>query len=302
GYAVSADTGRGRVREWRQRPPYRPQHWDTCPPVMLSDAEKNTMFGGQQLATNIGQLRPGDRVVSTDIDDSAAVKEMVTVLDVGGDQRKNIVYRSSDDVVRSSTKMDSTAIEVHDRAKGALTGHELLRLAGHVRSVEPKNVAEFADTASVGQHVFIENDAFQPFDSAGFTGSTAATVVEVKEAEAEYLSEQIVVETTSGHQVTVSGQGWALTPLDQPVELSELVPTTGDQVEPVERVGDEVPAGATVTGGQQRPRARAESAETTEAAAQSPAAQPQSEPVEQWAEHHVVFGHIGHNGPSPGLA
>lgn len=301
-YAVSADTGQARVMELRQRPPYRPQHWDTCPPVMLSDAEKNTMFGGQQLATNIGQLRPGDRVVSTDIDDSAAVKEMVTVLDVGGDQRKNIVYRSSDDVVHSSTKMDSTAIEVHDRAKGALTGHELLRLAGHVRSVEPKNVAEFADTASVGQHVFIENDAFQPFDSAGFTGSTAATVVEVKEAEAEYLSEQIVVETTSGHQVTVSGQGWALTPLDQPVELSELVPTTGDQVEPVERVGDEVPAGATVTGGQQRPRARAESAETTEAAAQSPAAQPQREPVEQWAEHHVVFGHIGHNGPSPGLA
>src|SRR5699024_1149003 len=134
-YAVSADTGQARVMELRQRPPYRPQHWDTCPPVMLSDAEKNTMFGGQQLATNIGQLRPGDRVVSTDIDDSAAVKEMVTVLDVGGDQRKNIVYRSSDDVVRSSTKMDSTAIEVHDRAKGALTGHELLRLAGHVRSV-----------------------------------------------------------------------------------------------------------------------------------------------------------------------
>src|SRR5699024_1019150 len=106
----------------------------------------------------------------------------------------------------------------------------------------------------------------------------------------------------SGHQVTVSGQGWELTPLDQPVELSELVPTTGDQVEPAERVGDEVPAGATVTGSQQRPRSRAESAETTEAAAQSPPARPQREPAEQWAKHNVVFGHVGHNGPSLGLA
>src|SRR5699024_6590850 len=288
-YGVSPDTGEARVMDLRQRPPYRPQHWDTCPPVMLSDAEKTTVFGGQQLATNIGQLGPGDRVVPTEVNDSAAVKEMVTVLAVGGDQLKNMLYGGSNEVCHSSTKMDSTALGVHDRAKGALTGHELLRLAGHVRSVEPMNVAEFADTAAAGQHVFIENDAFQPFDGAGFTGSTAATVVEVKEAEAEYLSEQIVVETTSGHQVTVSGQGWALTPLDQPVELSELVPTTGDQVEPVERVGDEVPAGATVTGGQQRPRVRAESAETTEADAQSPPAQPQREPAEQWAKYHVVF-------------
>src|SRR5699024_6686638 len=64
-------------------------------------------------------------------------KEMVTVLDVSGDYRKDIAYRSSDDVVHSSTKMATTGVEVYDRAKGALTGHELLQLAGHVRSAEP---------------------------------------------------------------------------------------------------------------------------------------------------------------------
>src|SRR5699024_6973531 len=44
-FAVSPDTGQARVMDLSQRPPYRPQQWDTCPAVMLSEAEKTTVFG-----------------------------------------------------------------------------------------------------------------------------------------------------------------------------------------------------------------------------------------------------------------
>src|SRR5699024_3330960 len=141
-FAVSPDTGQPRVMDLSQRPPYRPQQWDTCPAVLLSEAEKTTVFGGQQLATEIDQLRPGDRVVSTDIDDNAAVKEMVTVVDGSGDYRKVIAYRSRDDVVHTSTKRGTTGVEVYDRVKGALRGGELLQLAGQVRSAEPMGAGE----------------------------------------------------------------------------------------------------------------------------------------------------------------
>src|SRR5699024_8373309 len=87
---VIPDTGRARVMELSARTPYGGRAWSTTPAMMLSDAEKQTMFGGQRLVTTIGQLRPGDRVVSADIDDRAAVKELVTVLGVSGADRKDI--------------------------------------------------------------------------------------------------------------------------------------------------------------------------------------------------------------------
>src|SRR5699024_11665755 len=76
----------------------------TPPAMVLSDAEEHAVFGDDRLATEIGQLRPGDQVVSTDIDDRAAVKEMVTVLDVSGADRKDITYRGQDEVVKTSAK------------------------------------------------------------------------------------------------------------------------------------------------------------------------------------------------------
>ncbi|NWN87251.1 MAG: DEAD/DEAH box helicase family protein [Micrococcaceae bacterium] len=305
-YAVSPDTGHARVMDFYQRTPYRPRDWDTAPAMMLSDAEKATVFGGQSLATEIGQLRPGDRVVSTDVDDRAAVKEMVTVLDMAGAERKDLTYRGRDDVLQTSSKMDTTSIEVHDRAKGSLTGHELLHLAGHVRSPEPAMTAEFAQTAYPGQHVFVEADRFQPFNRAGFTGSTAATVVEVTPAAEEYLSDEVVVETSSGHHVTVHGHrvDVALTPTDRPVELSEVMPTTGDQIESVQRVEDQVPAGATVTGGQQRPRVQPDGVHTPPETAQPQPAPPERHTAQDWVKDHVQVMHIGpgRSGASPGMA
>lgn len=304
-YAVSPDTGKARVMDSDQRPPYGGLAWDTCPARMLSDAEKNTVFGGQQLATEIGQLRPGDRVVSTDIDDRAAVKEMVTVLDVAGAERKDLTYRGSDEVLHTSTKMDTTDISVHGRAKGALTGHELLHLAGHGRQAEPVMTAEFAQTAYPGQHVFIEADKFQPFNRTGFTGSTAATVVAVKQAEQEYLSDEIVVMTSSGHELTVRGHETdvMLTPTDRAIELPELMPTTGDQIESVRVVNNEVPAGATVTGGQQRPRVHKDALQASSEPSQPHKAQPERATSQDWVKEHVQFVHIGpgQGGPSPGV-
>src|SRR5699024_6662039 len=141
--------------------------WPTIPAMMLSDAEKHEVFGADRLATEMGKLRLGDRVVCTDIDERAAVREMVRILDVFGADRKDITYRGQDEVVKTSTKMDTTAVDVHDRAKGALTGHELLYLAGHVRDPEPNTVAEVMDSSAFGQHVFVELDEFQPYNRTG---------------------------------------------------------------------------------------------------------------------------------------
>src|SRR5699024_454832 len=67
-YAVSPDTGTVRSMEMSKRLPYGGRSWPTTPAKMLSEAEKHAVFGGDRLATEIGQLRPGDRVVSIDID------------------------------------------------------------------------------------------------------------------------------------------------------------------------------------------------------------------------------------------
>src|SRR5699024_3562729 len=94
-FAVSPDTGQARVMELDERTPSRGRHWQTRPATMLSDAEKQAVFGGRILGTSVGHLRPGDRVVSTELDDRAVVKETVTVLDVSGVDRKDITYRDS---------------------------------------------------------------------------------------------------------------------------------------------------------------------------------------------------------------
>src|SRR5699024_10919983 len=161
-FAVSPDTGRARVMELDERTPYRGRHWQTRPATMLSDAEKHAVFGGRTLDTSVGQLRPGDRVVSTEVDDQAAVKETVTVLEVSGFDRKDITYRDGDDVLHSSTKMDTTAVRVHDRTKGALTILELLQLNGHTTADTEVVNENLVDELHPGQDVFVEIDQYQP--------------------------------------------------------------------------------------------------------------------------------------------
>lgn len=304
-FAVSPDTGKARVMDFDQRPSYRGRQWDTRPATMLSDAEKHAVFGGHHLDTEVGQLRPGDRVMSADIDDHAAVKETVTVLEMSGVDRKELTYRGSDDVLHTSSKMDSTTIRVHDRAKGALTGHELLYLNGQSQQHEPVAAAEFADTAYPGQHVFVEVDRYQPWNQAGFSGSVPATVVEVREAESEYATDEIVVDTQDGDRMNfhVHHSDFALTPTDQPVQLSQLVDTAQAHTESAPVADNTAPSVKSVVGGQHQRRVQLDGAASTE---QDAPGQPNQQRERQresadWFKQHVQVMHVGGNDPSPGL-
>lgn len=301
--AVSPDTGRARAMELAERTPYGGRAWSTTPAMLLSDVEKQTLFGGQRLATTIGQLRPGDRVVSTDIDDRTAVKEMVTVLDVSGGDRKDVTYRGSDEVLQTTAKMESTAVDVHDRAKGALTGHELLHLAGHVRQGEPRPVQDVMDASYPGQHVFLEIDEFQPHNRTGMTGSMAATVAKVERGEG-FTPDRLVLQTSSGDEIKLSPDRThcTVTPVDQPVELAEVMPTTHCHVGVDQELNTTVPAGAAVTGSQDVQRSSQTSDRVTAETAEGPQQrEPDRRSARDWLNQHVQVQHIGNQRPSRGI-
>src|SRR5699024_7120118 len=243
-FAVSPDTGRARVMELDARTPYHGRHWQTHPATMLSDAEKRAVFGGQYLDTTVGQLRPGDRVVSTELDDRAAVKETVTVLKVSGNDRKDLTYRDSNDVVQASKKMDTTTVRVHDRSKGALTSLELLQLTGHTNADTEMDIAELADTLHPGQDVFVEMDSYQPFNGSGFSGSIPAKVVEVQHAESSSEADQATLQTTDGEHMTVYSHhsDYSVVPTSRQVSLDELLPTAQAHSEPAPTMSGHVPA------------------------------------------------------------
>jgi|GEM_PF-1527659 len=301
--AVSPDTGRARVMELSERTPYGGRAWPTTPAMMLSDAEKQTMFGGQRLVTTIGQLRPGDRVVSADIDDRAAVKEMVTVLGVSGADRKDITYRGSDEVVQTSSKMDSTAVDIHDRAKGALTGHELLHLAGHVRQAEPRSIQEVMDTSYPGKHVFVEIDQFQPSNRTGLTGSMAATVTG-REPGLGLAPDRLVLQTSSGDEIKLlpDRTHCTVTPVDQPVELAEVMPTAHRHVGVEHELNESVPAGAVVSGNQDVHRTSQTVNRATAATTDEPEQrEPERRSAQEWLDQHVQVHHVSNQRPSPGI-
>src|SRR5699024_11934847 len=156
----------------------------------------------------------------------AAVKEMVTVLDVSGADRKDITYRGQDEVVKTSAKMDTTAVEVHDRTKGALTGHELLYLAGHVRDPEPSTVAEVMDSSAPGQHVFVELDEVQPYNRTGIAGSMTARVTGIEPGQG-FAPDRRVPETSTGREAGLAPDRTnpTVTGADRPVDPAAVLPT-----------------------------------------------------------------------------
>src|SRR5699024_5519928 len=160
-------------------------------------------FGGRTRSTRVRNIRQGDRVESTELDDGAEDKETVTVIDVSGIDRKDITYQDSDDVHHSSTKMDTTAVRVHDRTKGALTGLELLRLNGRTTADAIVENADLADELDRGQHVFLEMDRYQSYNGSGFSGSIPAKVVDVQYAESSYDSDQVTLLTSDGNRMTL---------------------------------------------------------------------------------------------------
>src|SRR5699024_256859 len=293
-YAVSPDTGTVRAMDLSERTPFSGRSWPTTPAMMLSDAEKHTVFGADRLATEIGQLRPGDRVVSTDIDDHAAVKEMVTILEVSGADRKDITYRSHDEMVKTSTKMDTTAVEVHDRTKGALTGHELLYLAGHARDPEPQTVAEVMDSNAPGQHVFVELDEFQPYNRTGMAGSMAARVTGIESGQG-FAPDRLVLETSTGQEVklTPDRTNATVTVVDRPVDLPDVLPTNSYEVGANHALDDGVPVGAVVSGSQHLQRTNRPVNQPNNAPGpEQPDRGPDRQADREWLQHHVQVQHI----------
>lgn len=303
-FAVSPDTGRARVMELDEQTPYRGRHWQTRPATMLSDAEKHAVFGGRTLDTSVGQLRPGDRVVSTELDDRAAVKETVTVLDVSGIDRKDITYRDSNDVVHSSTKMDTTAVRVHDRTKGALTGLELLRLNDRTTADAIVENADLADELDRGQHVFLEMDRYQSYNGSGFSGSIPAKVVDVQYSESSYDSDQVTLQTSDGDEMTLYAHhnDYEMVPTPRSVTLDELVPTAQAHTEPEPTTNVHVPAAASVVGSNgQRPVAAPPSPPQPVVAAQAQLERGRQQQAD-WLKEHIQVSHIQANDASPGLA
>lgn len=302
-FAVSPDTGRARVMDLDERTPYRGRHWQMYPATMLSDAEKHAVFGGQYLDTTVGQLRPGDRVVSTELDDRAAVKETVTVLSVSGIDRKDLSYRDSNDVVHSSMKMDTTTVRVHDRTKGALTSLELLQLNGHTTADTELVNTHLAETLQPGQDVFVEMDRYQQYNGSGFSGSIPAKVVEVQHSESSYDADQLILQSTDGDQMTVYAHhtDYSVVPTSRQVSLDELLPTAQAHTEPEPTISGHVLAATSVVGSnEQRPVTTTPRAE--------PALSAQAQPVQgrqqqaDWFKEQLQVTHIQPNDASPGLA
>lgn len=302
-YAVSPDTGTVRAMDLSERPPFGGRSWPTIPAMMLSAAEKQAVFGADRLATEIGQLRPGDRVVSTEIDDRAAVKEMVTILEVTGADRKDITYRGQDEVVKTSAKMDTTAVEVHDRTKGALTGHELLYLAGHVRDPEPKTVAEVMDSSAPGQHVFVELDEFQPYNRTGMAGSMAARVAGMESGQG-FAPDRLVLEASTGQEIklTPDRTNATITLVDQPVDLSDVLPMNSYEFGANHALDGGVPVGAVVSGSQHLQRTNRPANQPNNAPGpELPERGPDRQADHEWLQHHVQVQHISNPRPSPGI-
>src|SRR5699024_3712007 len=93
-------------------------------------------------------------------------------------------------------------IRVHDRTHAALTGQELLHLAGHVTTPIPADVKTIAEQVEIGDTVFVEVDDYDLYRKAGFAGSVSATVVETEPTDTNYGNPVVTVELDDGQRMS----------------------------------------------------------------------------------------------------
>ncbi|WP_345359654.1 helicase C-terminal domain-containing protein, partial [Citricoccus nitrophenolicus] len=151
--AVSPDTGR--IREGT---PWRVQaaEWATTPPLRLTEEQKTTLYGQPQFTVTVEDLRPGDVVAATEVDNHARTKEPVTITQVSGDSTLNIRYKS-ENVSGEGKKRSESEVTVLDRTHGALTGHELLTLTRPRTDLPPRmGLRKLAHQQPTGQHVLLD--------------------------------------------------------------------------------------------------------------------------------------------------
>jgi hypothetical protein len=151
--AVSPDMGR--IREgttWKVQAP----EWKTTPPVRLTEDQKTALYSHPQFTVTVGDLRPGDVVAATDIDNHTRTRKPVTITEATRDTTVNLRYRN-ETVSGKVRKRAERQVTVLDRPHGALTGHELLVRARPEAGLPPwMGLLKLARQEPTGQHVLLE--------------------------------------------------------------------------------------------------------------------------------------------------
>ena len=230
--------------------------WKTREPIMLTDDEKKKLFGSEQFTVQVGELRPGDVVVSTDIDSHAKTKEPVTLTDTGFPSGMvDLGYRGASDS-GSGKKKATTKVTVLDRPKAGCTMAELMELAGH-DTTELTTAHEVYQTAEPGHYIVVEGTEGRGESARGIvSGELVGTT---SEAASDYSGRRIShdllqIKDIHGnqHDVLASPRNAVLF-TDSPVPFGELELCAGDGVTNETRPEKFVPEAATLTGGHSTP-------------------------------------------------
>nr|WP_255459513.1 helicase-related protein [Micrococcus sp. TA1] len=246
--AVSPDTGR--IREgtpWR----VESREWQTTPPVRLTEDQKTQLYGQSRFTVPVEDLRPGDVVAATDIDNHARTKEPVTITQLSGDSTLNIRYKN-ETVSGEGKKRAESEVTVLDRTHGALTGHELLTLARPEADLPPRiGLRELAQQEPTGQHVLLDLPTKGEL-AGGLVPGRLQNIEQEQKTGAmgrRITVHQLVIETTDGNTVRIPAQtpGHA-TVTDHPVALTELRLAPVPEATEASRETTTVATGTTVTG------------------------------------------------------
>ncbi|WP_324590530.1 helicase-related protein [Citricoccus sp.] len=246
--AVSPDTGR--IREgtpWR----VESREWATTPPLRLTEEQKTQLYGQPRFTVTIEDLRPGDVVAATDIDNHAQTREPVTITGITGDTTVNLRYKN-DQVSGEGKKRAESEVTVLDRTHGALTGHELLALARPQAELPPRmGLRELARQEPGGQHVLLELSP-SPDVPGGLVPGRLRDIEQEQKTGAmgrRITVHQLVIDTDDGDSIRVPAQtpGHA-TLTDRPVNVTELRLAPVPEATPETPAVSTVPAGTTVTG------------------------------------------------------
>lgn len=245
--AVSPDTGI--AREQRGIP--ASGEWKTRAPIMLTGEEKKKLFGAEQFTVQAGELRPGDVVVSTDIDSQAKTKEPVTLTDTGFPSGMvDLGYRGATDSGNGKKKA-TTKVTVLDRPRAGCTTAELMDLAGHDTTGLTTAQDVFQDPEP-GQYVLVEgNDARGEFTagivSGELVGTSTRPASDYSGTRIHHDLLQIRDELGNDHFVLASAKnGVVIT--ESPVRFSELQLHSGVEVVQEEASRKFAPEAAAVTG------------------------------------------------------
>ncbi|MEO9249328.1 helicase-related protein [Citricoccus nitrophenolicus] len=298
--ALSPDTGR--IREstpWR----VESREWKTTPPLRLTEGQKTALYGAARFTATVEDLRPGDVVAATDIDNHAQTREPVTLTSISGDTTMNLRYRN-EQVTGEGKKRAESEVTVLGRTHGALTGHELLTLARPDTDLSPRiGLRELAQQEPTGQHVLL--DVPTHGEMAGGLVPGRLTGVEQEHQTGamgrRITVHQLVIETGDGDTVRIPARsGGHATVVDQPVSLTELRLAPVPEATPETPAATMVPAGTTVTGDIYQRAITPSPDSTPEPAPQSPT-KPQLDPALAY-QLHATPAPGGSSSPTPTFA